>query len=185
MQPFPTHLVLVVILISTNPADTFEFGGGHDFTAEVVADKYFVKAATCIAGAIYYKSCKVCGDADTATFPTTPLRWTTGTKGLDHTDLGSYGQDIYSTGVNAYNVAPVIDGTISSNEGWVLVTPNGVDSYRVSDNVHLESGKSITKSSVQYENYHPEYNYYVAQTADKVYLAFEHTLYCKTHDVNC
>ena len=40
----------------------------HDFTAEKADDKYLKSAATCIAKAVYYKSCTVCGEKGTETF---------------------------------------------------------------------------------------------------------------------
>jgi len=69
-------------------------GDGHNFTAEIVASKYLKKAATCSAGAIYYKSCVDCGtsskgDAGEATFIYgSPLRWASGTPnfGTDFSD---------------------------------------------------------------------------------------------------
>lgn len=35
--------------------------GTHDFSLEIASDETFVKAATCLAGAIYYKTCSFCG----------------------------------------------------------------------------------------------------------------------------
>ena len=40
----------------------------HNFTAETAEDKYLKSAATCIAKAVYYKSCTVCGEKGTETF---------------------------------------------------------------------------------------------------------------------
>ena len=40
----------------------------HDFTAEVVEEKYLKSAATCTEKAVYYKSCTVCGEKGTETF---------------------------------------------------------------------------------------------------------------------
>ena len=40
----------------------------HDFTAEKADDKYLKSAATCIAKAVYYKSCAICGEKGTETF---------------------------------------------------------------------------------------------------------------------
>ena len=40
----------------------------HDFTAEQAEEKYLKSAATCIAKAVYYKSCTVCGEKSTETF---------------------------------------------------------------------------------------------------------------------
>lgn len=40
----------------------------HDFTAEQAEEKYLKSAATCIAKAVYYKSCTVCGEKGTETF---------------------------------------------------------------------------------------------------------------------
>ena len=40
----------------------------HDFTAEVVEEKYLKSAATCTEKATYYKSCTVCGEKGTETF---------------------------------------------------------------------------------------------------------------------
>ena len=40
----------------------------HDFTAETAEEKYLKSAATCIAKAVYYKSCTVCGEKGTETF---------------------------------------------------------------------------------------------------------------------
>ena len=40
----------------------------HDFTAEKADDKYLKSAATCIAKAVYYKSCAICGEKSTETF---------------------------------------------------------------------------------------------------------------------
>ena len=40
----------------------------HDFTAEVVEEKYLKSAATCTEKAAYYKSCTVCGEKGTETF---------------------------------------------------------------------------------------------------------------------
>ena len=40
----------------------------HNFTAETAEDKYLKSAATCIAKAVYYKSCTVCGEKSTETF---------------------------------------------------------------------------------------------------------------------
>ncbi len=39
-----------------------------DFTAEVADNKYLGSEATCVAKAVYYKSCAVCGAASTETF---------------------------------------------------------------------------------------------------------------------
>ena len=40
----------------------------HELTAEKVDDKYLKSAATCIAKAVYYKSCAICGEKGTDTF---------------------------------------------------------------------------------------------------------------------
>ena len=40
----------------------------HDFTAEVVEEKYLKSAATCTEKAVYYKSCTVCGEKGMETF---------------------------------------------------------------------------------------------------------------------
>ena len=40
----------------------------HDPSAEKADDKYLKSAATCIAKAVYYKSCTVCGEKSTETF---------------------------------------------------------------------------------------------------------------------
>ena len=40
----------------------------HNFTAETTEEKYLKSAATCIAKAVYYKSCTVCGEKGTETF---------------------------------------------------------------------------------------------------------------------
>ena len=40
----------------------------HNFTAEQAEEKYLKSAATCIAKAVYYKSCTVCGEKGTETF---------------------------------------------------------------------------------------------------------------------
>ncbi len=40
----------------------------HNFTAETAEEKYLKSAATCIAKAVYYKSCTVCGEKGTETF---------------------------------------------------------------------------------------------------------------------
>lgn len=57
----------------------------HELTAEKVDDKYLKSAATCIAKAVYYKSCAICGEKGTDTFEIaekipiiTPVRWATG-----------------------------------------------------------------------------------------------------------
>ena len=40
----------------------------HNFTAETTEEQYLKSAATCIAKAVYYKSCTVCGEKGTETF---------------------------------------------------------------------------------------------------------------------
>ena len=40
----------------------------HSFTEETAAEQYLKSAATCIAKAVYYKSCTVCGEKGTETF---------------------------------------------------------------------------------------------------------------------
>lgn len=35
--------------------------GTHDFSCEIVGEKYLASAATCNSGAVYYKSCSMCG----------------------------------------------------------------------------------------------------------------------------
>ncbi|MBR2387886.1 MAG: hypothetical protein IKB02_03860, partial [Clostridia bacterium] len=95
------------------------------------------------------------------------------------TSLTQYGQDIYSTGDKSYNKAPTLDGKINADEGWVLVTPDYLDKFRGSSLMNRYSGRGWDNSGdfgVHADPMDPLANnikIYVAQTATKVYVAFE------------
>jgi hypothetical protein len=41
---------------------TFSYEEAHDYSAEIVDEKYLESAATCTKNAVYYKSCSLCGE---------------------------------------------------------------------------------------------------------------------------
>ena len=132
-------------LVSTNAADTFEFGGDHDFTAKVVADKYEQKAATCIAGGIYYVSCKYCGESSEGktaedTFTTAPTLWPAGAaKPVYHGQRTFYTGDNYT--VKDSDITTTAWESIDSD--LVLVTPNALTGTVV-NNKNPDGGSVVT-----------------------------------------
>lgn len=97
------------------------------------------------------------------------------------TSLTQLGQDIYSTGANYTATASMsIDGTINSNEGWVCVTPTDVTKTLASTYMGAGSNSGYTQSAAitpnptletNNPNLMPDVKYYVASSADTIYLA--------------
>ncbi|MBR2388069.1 MAG: DUF4886 domain-containing protein [Clostridia bacterium] len=168
---------------------------GHDYSKELAQEQYLKKAATCVVGDIYYKVCSRCdnsskGDAENeATFiATAPLRWPSGTKGLDHTDLGAYGQDTYTSGSADYYATEgvmAIDGRRGDDEPYYCITPDFVEVDKMlASEFRFYSGKagSILEDDPsttdvneleEAEKYASKYKYYVAEDDEKFYLVLE------------
>ena len=165
-------------LVSENPADTFEFGGDHDFTAKVVADQYLVKAATCIAGGIYYVSCKYCGESseDTTaedTFTTAPTLWPAGAvKPVYHGQRTFYTGDNYT--VKDSDITTTAWAPIDSD--LVLVTPNALTGTPV-NNKNPNGGSVVTGATIydssDYSPLFTPFKYYAAKSDTTMYLSFE------------
>ena len=103
--------------------------------------------------------------------------------------LTQYGQDIYSTGASYAPTSNMnINGTISADEGWVRVTPNMADKQVTSTYMNGPSNYGYWSDSYKskivptdsykvYESLASDYNYYVAQDSQYIYLAFEEFAY--------
>jgi len=81
--------------------ETIPATGNHDYSEEVVAEKFSESGATCSAKATYYKSCK-CGAKGTETF-----------------EVGEFGSHIFNES-NRCSVCRCIGGTCGDNLTWVL-----------------------------------------------------------------
>jgi len=161
----------------------------HDFV-EVIDNKYLVKAATCIAGAQYYKSCSDCG-ATGEIFTTAPLRWSTGERpasAIDYSALYALGQNAYIVGSEAkvadtlkpedleYGLnykkgltfkdsdAVLVDVTGEGNKVKSILTTGGAATSMMTTapNVVAQSNSDFVDL--------PEADYYVAYNSDYVFL---------------
>ena len=107
-----------------------------------------------------------------------PHRWESGTLGLDHTALTTYGQDIYSTGNADYYAengsVMAVDGKLGANEPYVCVTPNYVDKQHLTAEYRYKGySTNGVKGTEGNEKYGSDLKYYVAQDEDYVYLLIE------------
>ena len=147
------------------------------------------KAPTCISiGYNAYNKCEREGCTYTQGYKELPaLRWPIGTTApinpnTDHTALTHLGQDVYTTGKNYTSTSSMtIDGTISDGEGWVCVTPDGVDVTIASTLLStVKSSTAVSKTTAPDETRKNvmdgwEAKYYVAQDDDYVYIALKQT----------
>ena len=95
-------------------------------------------------------------------------------------DLTQFGQDVYKT-IGNYTATDdmSIDGCIDPEEGWVCVTPEFVDKARANGLTNKytgwgwDAGKILQVSEDPMDPCTSDFKYYVAQSEDKIYIAFE------------
>ena len=130
----------------------------HDFTAEQAEEKYLKSAATCIAKAVYYKSCTVCGEKGTETFEYgNPLghdygAWTSNDNGTHtrtcsrnaaHTETGN------CTGGTATCTAKAVCETCGSEYGEMKAHNFTAET---AEEKYLKSAATCTEKAVYYKS---------------------------------
>ena len=130
----------------------------HDFTAEKADDKYLKSAATCIAKAVYYKSCAICGEKGTETFEYgNPLghdygAWTSNDNGTHtrtcsrnaaHTETGN------CTGGTATCTAKAVCETCGSEYGEMKAHNFTAET---AEEKYLKSAATCTEKAVYYKS---------------------------------
>lgn len=85
------------------------------------------------------------------------------------------GQDVFSTDSNFKTSSIIIDGVLERKEGWVCVTPNGVDLHLTEAVFKKKSSDVLVvdKTLEAHKELMPKTKYYVAQDDNYVYLAIQ------------
>ena len=95
-------------------------------------------------------------------------------------DLTQFGQKVYkTTGNYTATESMSIDGSIDPEEGWICVTPEFVNKVRANGLTNRytgwgwDAGKILGVSEEPLDPCTSDFKYYVAQSEDKIYIAFE------------